>query len=424
MHLKLPTGQLLLAQTVAKTYTASMSKNTHSTIVTSAELKQFSETLLANRANRDIDWIAIDTEFVRTDTYFAELSLVQIQDSLGAVTLIDPLAIQQNAEVANVSQNLAGLVEILSNKQLLKVFHAARQDIEVLYQLANKMPACIFDTQLAAVFFKHGDIAGFARVVEAELGIKLPKTQTRTNWHARPLNDEQIEYAIDDVRFLAPLYEKFKANLTAEQLAAIQVDCDALLDENLYKPNPSSAGNKVKGIRNFKPKQLAMINALAEWRENYAIANNRPKKWVMSDEVMICIVKRPPQVVEALYKVPQIKSSSVREHGQAWIELIDKVFAMSPDSWPQPPPKEAPPSAQQEILIQFALVICQQIAFDNKINLHNLVHKQDLHNLICHNRTDALTGWRGLMVAKPLQALLSGNKQVMIQNQKLVLSSD
>ena len=398
-----------------------MSKNTHTTIVTTAELNQFSESLLANSA---IDWIAIDTEFVRTDTYFAELSLVQIQDSLGAVTLIDPLAIQQNAEVADVSQNLAGLVEILSNKQLLKVFHSARQDIEVLYQLANKMPACIFDTQLAAVFFKHGDIAGFARVVEAELGIKLPKTQTRTNWHARPLTDEQIEYAIDDVRFLAPLYEKFKTNLTAEQLAAIQVDCDALLDENLYKPNPSAAGNKVKGIRNFKPKQLAMINALAEWRENYAIANNRPKKWVMSDEVMICIVKRPPQVVEALYKVPQIKSSSVREHGQAWIELIDQVFAMSPESWPQPPPKAAPPSAQQDILIQFALVICQQIAFDNKINLHNLVHKQDLHNLICHNQTDALAGWRGLMVAKPLQALLTGNKQVSIQNQKLVLSSD
>ncbi|MBN2864722.1 MAG: HRDC domain-containing protein [Thiotrichales bacterium] len=418
--IKLRTGELLLAQTAAKTYTACMSKNTHTTILTANELNLFSEQLLANTA---IDWIAIDTEFVRTDTYFAELSLVQIQDNLGAVTLIDPLAIQQNSESEAVSKNLAGLVTILSDSHLLKVFHAARQDIEVLYQLANKMPACIFDTQLAAVFFKHGDIAGFARVVEAELGVKLPKTQTRTNWHARPLTDEQIEYAIDDVRFLAPLYEKFKANLTAEQLTAITEDCNALLDETLYKPDPSSAGGKVKGVRNFKPKQLAMINALAEWRENYAIANNRPKKWVMNDEVMVCIVKRPPQVVEALYKVPQIKSSSVREHGQEWIELIDKVFAMPPESWPQLPPKEIPPSPQQEILINLAMVICQQIALENKINLHNLINKQELSDLICQNDSNNLKGWRGLMVGKPLKALLASESQVIIQKNKLVLSA-
>jgi len=420
VHLKWLTGQLLLAQTVAKTYTASMSKKSHTTILSERELNQFSEQLLANSA---IDWIAIDTEFVRTDTYFAELSLVQIQDNFGAVTLIDPLAIQQNANSTDTSQNLAGLVDILCNDRLLKVFHAARQDIEVLYQLANKMPASIFDTQLAAVFFKHGDIAGFARVVEAELGVKLPKTQTRTNWHARPLTEEQIEYAIDDVRFLAPLYEKFKANLTAEQLSAINEDCNALLDERLYKPDPSLAGNKVKGIRNFKPKQLAMINALAEWRENYAIANNCPKKWVMSDEVMVCIVKRPPQVLEALYKVPQIKSSSVREHGQVWIELIDQVFAMSPDNLPKPPPKETPPTAQQEILINLAMAICQQIAFTNKINLPNLIHKQDVIDLICHNKTSSLIGWRSLMIAKPLKALLDGACLVEIKQQQLVLKS-
>lgn len=402
-----------------KTYTSSMQKKIHTTLLTTQQLNQFSQQLLANSA---IDWIAIDTEFIRTDTYFAELSLVQIQDGLGQVTLIDPIAIQQSAPTdTTIAQNLAGLVEILIEPTLLKVFHSARQDIEVLYQLADKMPASIFDTQLAAVFFQHGDIAGFARVVETELGHKLSKTQTRTNWHARPLSDMQIEYAIDDVRYLAPLYEKFRDNMSNEQLNAIKEDCDALLDERLYKPDPSSAGSRVKGVRNFKPKQLAIINALAEWRERFAIQNNQPKKWVMSDEVLICIAKRPPQTVEALYKVPLIKSSSVRQYGHEWITCIDKVFATPPESWPQPLPKEPPLLPQQEVLINFAMAICQQIALDNRINLHNLVHKSVLTELICHNKTDGLIGWRALLIGKPLNQIFSHQRPVYVHQQTLVI---
>lgn len=402
-----------------KSYTSSMQKKSHTILLTTLQLNQFSQQLLANNA---IDWIAIDTEFIRTDTYFAELSLVQIQDNLGQVTLIDPIAIQESSPDATIAQNLAGLVEILIEPTLLKVFHSARQDIEVLYQLADKMPASIFDTQLAAVFFQHGDIAGFARIVEAELGYKLAKTQTRTNWHARPLTDEQIEYAIDDVRFLAPLYEKFRDHMTAEQLNAIKEDCDALLDECLYRPDPSSAGAKVKGVRNFKPKQLAIINALAEWREKFAIQNNQPKRWVMSDEVMICIAMRPPQTADALYKVPQIKSSSVRQYGQEWIDCIDTVFAMPPESWPQPIPKDAPLSPQQEVLVNFAMAVCQQIALDNRVNLHNLIQKPVVTEIICHNKTDNLIGWRELMVGRPLNELFSGQRQVSIREQQLVLN--
>jgi len=390
-----------------------MQKKSHNTILTEAELNTFSQQILNNEL---IHWIAIDTEFVRTDTYFAELSLVQIQDNLGEVTLIDPIAILQTG-------HLAGLVKILTEPTLLKVFHAARQDIEVLYQLDNKMPVSIFDTQLAAVFFKHGDIAGFARVVEAELGHNLPKSQTRTNWHARPLTPEQIEYAIDDVRFLAPLFEKFMKTLTAEQLNAINEDCNALLDERLYQPNPSLAGQKVKGIRNLKPKQLAIINALAEWRETFAIEHNRPKKWVMSDEVMVCIAKRPPQVLEALYKVPQIKSSSVREYGQEWIDCIDAVFAMPPEHWPQPKPKETPPTLQEDILINLAMSVCQQIALDNKINLHNLINRQELFELICHQKPGTIYGWRGVLVAQPIHALLAGKSKLSIADQRLFIET-
>ncbi len=389
-----------------------MKKRSHTTILTEHELNQFSQQLLTNE---NIHWIAIDTEFVRTDTYFPELSLVQIQDNLGQATIIDPLAILQSGK-------LTGLIDLLIAPQLLKVFHSARQDIEVLYQLAHKMPVSIFDTQIAAIFLKHGDIAGFARVVEAELGHKLAKSQTRTNWHARPLTDQQIEYALDDVRYLAPLYEQIIASLTPAQLTALQQDFDALLDESLYKPNPSQAGSKVKGVRNAKPKQLAIVHALAQWREQFSIDNNQPKKWVMSDEVIVGISKRPPQTVEALYKVPHVKSSSVRDYGAQWIACVDQVFASDPESWPQPQPKAPSASPQEEVLITLCMSLCQQVALDYKINLHNLINKAELLQMVREPQNSLIAGWRALLIGEPIKQLLNGSLSVAVKQQTLVIN--
>lgn len=384
-------------------------------IRTADDLNRYSARLIQDPK---IEWLAIDTEFVRTDTYFPELSLVQIQDCLGEVALIDPLAIQQEGNQGA----LAGLVKILTEPGLLKVFHSARQDIEVLYQLAHTMPVSIFDTQIAAIFFKHGDSAGFARVVEAELGHVLPKTQTRTNWHERPLSNEQLEYAIDDVRYLAPLYQKMRAQLQPDQLNAIAQECDILLDEALYKPNPEQAGDKIKGTRGFKPKQLAIVYALAAWRERYAIEHNQPKKWVLSDEVIVDIAKRPPKTVEALYKVPQIKASSVKQFGPEWIACLDQVFASAPESWPQPPAKPTPPNAQEEVLLNLCFSVAQQIALDFRLNPHNLLTKNELLEVLRTPEADNLIGWRGLLIAQPIRALLSGNVSLCIENSSLHLT--
>lgn len=362
-------------------------------------------------------WIAIDTEFVRTDTYFAELSLVQIQDNHGEVAIIDPLPIQAEAP----QNGLQGLINLLVEPRITKVFHSARQDLEVLYQLAQQMPVSIFDTQLAAIFFKHGDMAGFARVVEAELNHSLPKDQTRTNWHARPLSEEQLQYAIDDVRYLAPLYEKFNARLNALQKQALADDCAALLDARLYKPDPANAGDKIKGVRGFKPKQLAIVYALAEWRERYAIAHNQPKKWVMSDEIITAIAQRPPKTVEALYKVPQIKASSVKAFGEEWIACIDAVFAADPASWPQPEARPAAADAQEEVLISLCMALCHQIGLDYRLNPHNMVNKTELLALLRGTPSALQSGWRGALIGTPLQQLLNGEAALTVANNRLVV---
>lgn len=394
-----------------------MKSNAYQTIQTQSELDTYCQSLINNR---DITWIAIDTEFIRVDTYFPELSLVQIQDGLGQAALIDPIAILQTAALTAGQTPLASLVALLADARIVKVFHSARQDIEVLYQLANTMPASIFDTQIASLFFKHGEMAGFARVIEAELGYALDKSQTRTNWHARPLTQQQIDYALNDVRFLSPLYQKLIQCLTPEQLSALQEDFELLLDETLYKPNPITAGDKIKGTHSLKPKQRAIVNALATWREQFAIDNNQPKKWVMNDEVIIDIAKRPPQTVEALYKVPLIKASSVKLYGAQWIELIDQVFTQSPEDWPQPLAKQPALTLQQTALLDFCFSYAQQVSIEYNLNLNSLIHKEDLTQLIHQPTQTILRGWRQLLIGQPLQALLQGKLVVKVHDYVLI----
>ena len=397
-----------------------MKENAYISVETESQLNHYCQQIIDNP---EISWVAIDTEFVRVDTYFAELSLVQIQDALGQMAIIDPILITQSADATSSTHPLHALTALLTDPKILKVFHSARQDIEVLYQLEDKMPVSIFDTQIAALFLKHGEMAGFARVIKEELGVIIDKSQTRTNWHHRPLTPEQIEYALDDVRYLSPLYEHCLKSLTPEQLEAVSEDCTTLLDKTLYTPDPENAGSKVKGIKAFKAKQLAIVNALATWREDFAITQNQPKKWVMDDEVITNIAKRPPITVEALYKVPHMKSSSVKLHGSQWIELIDNIFQQSPDEWPQPAPKVKTPTLQEEALLQLCMAYVQQVAIDYRLNLPSVANRNDILSILRQqdNTEKTLTGWRNALIGKDLNLIKSGDISFNIQQGKIVL---
>ena len=371
----------------------------------------------------EINWIAIDTEFVRVDTYFPELSLVQIADNQGQLFIIDPLEIAADAAYLNVTSAahatqahpLWPLIEVLKSNHLLKVFHSARQDIEVLYQLAGEMPQNIFDTQIAAIFKGYGDLSGFARVIEAELDEKLAKSQTRTNWHARPLTKEQIHYALDDVYYLAKLYQQFANSLSEDQKNAVFEDCQTLLQTSLYEINPAEAWHRIKGIKGFKPKQLAILQSLVQWREIKAIEDNEPRKWIASDEVLVQVCKRPPKTTQALYKVPGIKASTVKSYGDVWIELIDEVFRLDPKDYPKPPAKLDAASVQEEIVLQLLLALCQQVALDNQITATNISNKQTLLEFIRGNST-AVFGWRKQLFYQTASELLNNQCQLAIEN--------
>ena len=397
-----------------------MKENAYLSVETESQLLHYCQQIIDNP---EISWVAIDTEFVRVDTYFSELSLVQIQDCLGQTAIIDPILITESADTASDMHPLRALTALLTDPNTLKVFHSARQDIEVLYQLEDKMPVSIFDTQIATLFLKHGEMAGFARVIKEELGIVIDKSQTRTNWHHRPLTPEQIEYALDDVRYLSPLYEQCLKLLTSDQIEAVFQDCAAMLDEALYTPAPENAGAKVKGIKAHKAEQLAIVNTLAQWREQFAITENQPKKWVMDDDVITHIAKRPPITMEALYKVPQIKCSSVKAYGARWVELIDEVFQQSPEEWPQPAPKVVSPTLQEEALLQLCMAYAQQVAIEYHLNLPSLINRNDMLTFLRQesSKKSLLTGWRNQLIGKDLILIKNGHASLKVEQDKIVL---
>ncbi|MBE0494595.1 MAG: ribonuclease D [Thiomicrospira sp.] len=376
----------------------------HQTIISDSALDEFCKQL-SHQA-----WFAIDTEFVRQDTYYAELSLIQIYSEQGDLALIDPL----------VLQDMTPLWALLASPSITKVFHSARQDIEILFQVGGLMPQNIFDTQIAGVFLGYGDMAGFARVIENELNVSLDKDQTRTNWHQRPLTDRQIQYALDDVRFLAPLYQAMQQQLSANQKQALNWDFEQLLEASLYQINPDQAWLKLKGTQNFSPKQLGMTKVLAAWRERTAIELNQPRKWIINDEAILSLAKRPVRVLEGLYKVPELNSGLVRQFGEAIIQQLDWAFEHE-EVWPDKPTKPEPAQPQEESQIQLAMSYAHQVALNAGLNLNNLTQRRDILNLLRQQPNMLDQGWRTLLLGEPLKKLFNHQACLCVEADQIKL---
>lgn len=391
-----------LASLQAARYTCFM---TYQTINTQPQLTEFCQQL-EHQA-----WFVIDTEFVRKDTYYPELSLIQVCSEQGELALIDPLAIA----------DMQVFWQLLANPKVAKVFHSARQDIEVLFQVGGLMPQAIFDTQIACVFLGHGDLAGLARVIEAEFGHTLDKAQTRTNWHQRPLSEQQIQYALDDVRYLAPLYKKLLGTLTPTQLNALEWDFNQLLNPELYHIPPDQAWCRIKGTQALSPKQIGIVHRLAAWREQTAINANLPRKWVVPDEAIITLAKRPVRAVEGLYKIKELNAGLVRQYGEAIIQQLDLAFA-HPENWPDKPVKPTPATPEEEPIIQAALAYAQQQAVEYGLNLPNLLQKRDVLELLRSQSGPLTQGWRAEVVGKKLSAFFNHQACLNVENGHLHLT--
>jgi ribonuclease D len=259
------------------------------------------------------NWLALDTEFERVKTYYPELCLLQLCN--GTITaLVDPLEIE----------DLEPLYELLYDKTITKVFHAARQDLELFFHIKGQIPVPLFDTQIAAGILGYDSQIGYAKLINEVLGVELAKTETRTNWKRRPLSREQLIYAADDVIYLARIYQKFIASLkTSAQLSVMDEEFKALTRPDLYEPDPETMWQKIKIARNLKGESLAVLKKLAAWRELTARKENQPRKWILGDHALLELAKLRPTNLDALSQVKGMKDELLKRHGLVLLEVIN-----------------------------------------------------------------------------------------------------
>lgn len=262
-------------------------------------------------------WLAIDTEFVRDDSYYPKPCLIQIGDG-AQDACIDTIALDPSA--------LQPLLATLAATSVIKVFHSASQDLEIFVQLTGDCPRPLFDTQLAASLLGEGDQLGYAALVERRLGIKLDKSLTRTDWSRRPLSPAELAYAAADVRHLAELYPRLRDELVAAgRLTWLEEDCARLTDPQRYRNPPEEAWRRLKGIGRLEASAQRVAAELAGWRETVARERNRPRKWILEDEPLYRLAERRPASEEQLADLKLLPPKTLSRHGTALLEIIARA---------------------------------------------------------------------------------------------------
>ena len=265
---------------------------------------------------RGADWLALDTEFIREQTYYPQLCLIQVA-SAGRIACIDPLALP----------TLEPLLAILYDPNVIKVLHAAYQDLEVFYHLCGAAPTPIFDTQCAAALLGYGQQLGYAALVQQLLGVSLEKHYTRVNWRQRPLAADWLAYAADDVRYLREIYLRLQA-LLAERgaLPVFQEACAALADPARYQPQPQEAWQRVRDHQRLRgDRRCAVLQGLAAWREEQAMRDDRPRRWILQDGPLLELARILPADLESLGRIRGLPPATVRRHGHTLLALIAAI---------------------------------------------------------------------------------------------------
>ena len=351
-------------------------------------------------------WLCLDTEFIREKTYYPQLCLIQVSTP-DIIACIDPLAIK----------DLSPLSSLLADPGVNKVFHAASQDLELFYHLNETVPAPLFDTQVAASLMGLGDQIGYAGMVKEMLGVSLDKSHSRTDWSQRPLEPEQIRYAADDVRYLRDCYLQQLQWLTEkDRLDWLEDDFAKLTDPDRYQPVPENTWMRVKGIQKLRPQHLVVLKALAAWRENRAISSNRPRRWILKDEVLFEMARRSPKRVEELSRVRGLEERQISKHGEEWIQLIDQAQQLPKSEWPELASRKRL-SPEQETIADLLMAGLRLFAQEASISPQAIATRKDIEALVSGNRElGLLQGWRMELVGRELLDLLDGRSGLTIEN--------
>ncbi|MDF7777678.1 ribonuclease D [Sphingomonas sp. AOB5] len=361
-------------------------------------------------------YVVVDTEFMRENTYWPELCLIQIADDEEAAA-IDPLA-------PNI--DLGPLLDLLTeNEDVLKVFHAGGQDIEIVYNLTGKTPHPLFDTQVAAMALGQGEQIGYSNLVDTYLGIVVDKGARFTDWARRPLDKRQIDYAICDVTYLSEIFPRMLDKLKKTGRGAwLDQEMERLADPENYRNDPDQAWQRVR-VSSRKPEVLGRLKALARWRELEAQGKDLPRGRIVKDETMADLAANPPR--------KQADLGRVRGLSPAWSgnDIGGRLMAALADAQPMtaaelPPRDDRKPALGKDgALVADLLKLLLKIrAKEINVAAKLLARSDDLESLAAGQREGIaiLEGWRYEQFGRDALALVEGQLGFTVKNGKLKMT--
>ncbi len=354
------------------------------------------------------DVLAVDTEFIREKTYWPRLCLMQLGTEERSV-VIDPFKVG----------DLRPLVSLFKDEGIVKLFHAAGQDIELIYHELGVVPKPVFDTQIAASLLGDALQIGYGTLVFSEFGIKLKKTDSFTDWSRRPLAESQIDYALDDVAYLPKLYRRLTSKLESlGRLLWLEPDFAELSNEARYIKHPEERYKRLKRANQLSRRQLNVARALASWRELTAMKRNVPRKRILSDEQVVEICKREPRTLDQLFMVRGVSSvlsmSDSRKVLAICIQSLDAPEEECPELLRHFDKNE--PSVDAQVDLMSSLVKLR--AHDSGIAFAVLASHSDLVKIARahYDDVDVLKGWRRAIVGEELLALMRGEIAVCVDD--------
>ncbi|MEQ1559236.1 MAG: ribonuclease D [Methyloglobulus sp.] len=355
-------------------------------------------------------WLALDTEFLREKTYYPKFCLLQVATP-DWVVCVDPL----------VLPDLSDLFAAIANPTIVKVFHSCHQDLEIFYQLTGNVPGPIFDTQMAAPLLGYQDNPGYGMLVSSLLNVNLNKAHTRADWSKRPLSEAEIQYAADDVIYLCQIYQLMLQKLAElGRLDWLVQDFKTLENPNNYHVLPENAWLKIRAKNKLTSKQLAIVQALAQWREIAAQSENRPKTWLLRDELIFDMAKLQPETIDSLTDIRGINERTLHRYGQKLCEIITVAKNNAPVSLKEKD-RSIKKNQQHEAILDILTALVRIRAEENSLNPTILATRKDLEDLLFNEAEDCplLHGWRYSMAGEELVGLLKGELLFGIQADKL-----
>jgi len=356
-------------------------------------------------------YVTVDTEFLRETTYYPLLCVAQVATADEAV-VIDALA---------PGIDLSPFFDLLVDENVVKVFHAARQDIEIVWNMAGKIPHPIFDTQVAAMVLGYGDSISYDQLVQRITGDQLDKSHRFTDWTRRPLSDAQLVYAVSDVTHLRDVYLKLDEDLHKRGRANwVSAEMEVLTSPDTYRADPERAWERLKS-RVRKPKELGVLIEVAAWREREAQTRDVPRSRVLKDEVLGDIAVQAPTSIEKLGHLRSLPKGFERSRwGEQIVEAVKRGVERDPKSLPRM--ERFRPAPNGGATVELLKVLLRMTAEKNAVAAKVIATVDDLERIAADDAADvpALKGWRRELYGEKALALKHGRLALAIERGKVV----